>query len=315
MTNDNNTQIFYLLSAAIASSIFGGVFLPSFGNILEPYILLWLGLLLFFNLIQLNTNELFFTFKRIRALLLLSLFKLIVIPIIIYIVGNYLEFPKPSKEVLLSMFLLSGISTGLGSPFVTNFVSGKLPIVVGLIITTSLSVPFILPALVYILFNSQFSIPLENMIVLLSIALFIPLIASNLIRKYFPIAITKIAKRNLLFSIIFIFLMNYAVFAKYSSFFFHNLNFVLDNILIAFVLFTFYGFVGYFFAKVVGLDKNERISIFIAMSYVNNMLVVVLAQQFFNIQVAALSAFYNIPYYLGILLLHKAIASKISITK
>ncbi|MGN6708353.1 MAG: bile acid:sodium symporter family protein, partial [Candidatus Nitrosocosmicus sp.] len=241
--------------------------------------------------------------------------KLIVIPIVIYIVGNYIEFPKPSKEVLLSMFLLSGISTGLGSPFVTNFVSGKLPIVVGLIITTSLSVPFILPALVYILFNSQFSIPLENMIVLLSIALFIPLIASNLIRKYFPIAITKIAKRNLLFSIIFIFLMNYAVFAKYSSFFFHNLNFVLDNILIAFVLFTFYGFVGYFFAKVIGLDKKERISIFIAMSYVNNMLVVVLAQQFFNTQVAALSAFYNIPYYLGILLLHKAISAKISITK
>ncbi|MGN6623951.1 MAG: bile acid:sodium symporter family protein [Candidatus Nitrosocosmicus sp.] len=315
MTNDNNTQIFYFLSAAIASSILGGVFLPSFGNILEPYILLWLGLLLFFNLIHLNTSELFFTFKRTRVLLLLSLFKLIVIPIIIYIVGNYIEFPKPSKEILLSMFLLSGISTGLGSPFVTNFVSGQLPIVVGLIITTSLSVPFILPALVYILFNSQFSIPLENMIVLLSIALFIPLIASNLIRKYFPIAITKIAKRNLLFSIIFIFLMNYAVFAKYSSFFFHNLNFVLDNILIAFVLFTFYGFVGYFFAKVIGLDKKERISIFIAMSYVNNMLVVVLAQQFFNTQVAALSAFYNIPYYLGILLLHKAISSKISITK
>jgi bile acid:Na+ symporter, BASS family len=315
MTNDNNTQIFYLLSIAIASSIFGGVLLPSFGNILEPYILLWLGLLLFFNLIQLNTNELFYTFKRTRVLLLLSLFKLIVIPIIIYIVGTFLEFPKPSKEVLLSMFLLSGISTGLGSPFVTNFVRGKLPIVVGLIITTSLSVPFVLPALVYILFNSQFSIPLENMIILLSVALFIPLIASNIIRKYFPIAITKIAKRNLLFSIIFIFLMNYAVFAKYSTFFFHNLNFVLNNTLIAFVLFTFYGLVGYFFAKVIGLDKKERISIFIAMSYVNNMLVVVLAQQFFNIQVAALSAFYNIPYYLGILLLHKALASKISIKK
>ncbi|MGN6349690.1 MAG: hypothetical protein ACTHLL_08080, partial [Candidatus Nitrosocosmicus sp.] len=102
MTNDNNTQIFYFLSAAIASSILGGVFLPSFGNILEPYVLLWLGLLLFFNLIHLNTSELFFTFKRTRVLLLLSLFKLIVIPIIIYIVGNYIEFPKPSKEVLLS---------------------------------------------------------------------------------------------------------------------------------------------------------------------------------------------------------------------
>jgi BASS family bile acid:Na+ symporter len=70
-----------------------------------------------------------------------------------------------------------------------------------------------------------------------------------------------------------------------------------------------YGFIGYFFARFIGLDKRERLSIFIAMSYVNNMLVVVFAQQFFNTQVAALSAFYNIPYYIGILILQKSITS------
>ena len=39
------------------------------------------------------------------------------------------------------------------------------------------------------------------------------------------------------------------------------------------------------------------------MSYVNNILVTVFAQQFFGSQVAALAAFYNIPYYFGIILL------------
>jgi BASS family bile acid:Na+ symporter len=307
MVNENST--FYLLSSAILISILLGILFPSIGLLFEPYILIWLGLLLFFNLIQLNTNDLLFTFKRSKILILLSIIKLIVIPISVYFFVNLLVYPKPPKDLVLSIFLLSGISTGLGSPFVTNYIGGKLPIVVGLIITSSLTVPFILPALVYILFKNQFSIPIENMILLLSEALFIPLISSNIIKRYIPKLIEKIENRTLFFSIIFIFLMNFAVFAKYSNLFFFNSNFVITNILISFSLFFLFGFIGYFFAKFIGLDKRERLSIFIAMSYVNNMLVVVFAQQFFNTQVAALAAFYNIPYYIGILILQKSITS------
>jgi BASS family bile acid:Na+ symporter len=39
------------------------------------------------------------------------------------------------------------------------------------------------------------------------------------------------------------------------------------------------------------------------MTHVNNVLVSVFAGQFFGTQVAALAALYNIPYYVGILLI------------
>jgi hypothetical protein len=42
-----------------------------------------------------------------------------------------------------------------------------------------------------------------------------------------------------------------------------------------------------------------------AMAYVNNILVVVFAEQFFGIQSAFLPALYNIPYYIGIIILKK----------
>ncbi|MFL6330583.1 MAG: hypothetical protein ACJ705_06165 [Nitrososphaeraceae archaeon] len=45
------------------------------------------------------------------------------------------------------------------------------------------------------------------------------------------------------------------------------------------------------------------------MSYVNNILVAVFAQQFFGSQVAALAAFYNIPYYIGILILARSVSN------
>jgi BASS family bile acid:Na+ symporter len=47
------------------------------------------------------------------------------------------------------------------------------------------------------------------------------------------------------------------------------------------------------------------------MSYVNNILVTVFAQQFFGPQVAALAAFYNIPYYFGIILLKVLFSKKV----
>jgi BASS family bile acid:Na+ symporter len=39
------------------------------------------------------------------------------------------------------------------------------------------------------------------------------------------------------------------------------------------------------------------------MTYINNILVFVVAERFFDIETAALAAFYNFPYYIGSLVL------------
>jgi BASS family bile acid:Na+ symporter len=309
--SSNNT--FFFLSAAILISMVGGIVFPYVGILFKPYLLIWLGLLLFFNLIRLNTSDLLPVFTKPKNLLMLTAVKLFIIPLALYVIMEYLIYPKPSMDATLAVFLLSGISTGLGSPFVANFVGGKLPIIVGLVIATSFAVPFTLPVLVYLLFNSQFSIPIPDMMLLLSGALLGPLSAGHIIKKY-AVKITQLLDKNsLIFSLVLIFFMNFGVFAEYSDYFFFDIYFVLENILIAFLLFGIYGFMGYAFARSIGLNKNERISIFIAMAWVNNMLVVVFAQQFFNIHVAALSAFFNVPYYIGILVLKKTLARGIRI--
>jgi BASS family bile acid:Na+ symporter len=43
------------------------------------------------------------------------------------------------------------------------------------------------------------------------------------------------------------------------------------------------------------------------MSYINNVLVAVFAYQFFGSTVAALAALYNLPYYVGIIVIKKFI--------
>jgi BASS family bile acid:Na+ symporter len=170
-----------VLIAAIASSMSAGVLLPGAGRIIEPYILVWLGALLFLNLLRLNPSDLVVVFKKPRQLAVLSIIKLVALPAGMYALAHIVYEP-----FALPILLLSGISTGLGAPFVVNLIGGQLPLVIGMIIITSVAVPFVLPSIVYAFVHSQFEIPLLHMMFLLSIALFTPLVAGWLTKKYFP---------------------------------------------------------------------------------------------------------------------------------
>jgi len=306
-----DTKILLVLSFSILASTISGIIFPSLGEFFSPYILVILGLLLFLNLVQLNFQDLISTFKKPKFLFILCIMKVLVIPVTMYFVTNQI-YPKYA----LSVLLLSGISTGLGAPFVTNYVGGRLSIVVGMVIVTSLVVPFILPALVYILYNTEFSIPVFDMILLLVISLIVPLIGSGIIKKYLPKIATSINKSSLPLSIILMALINLAIFSKFSDYFYLEFTFVTTTTVIAFALFAIFAITGYLIMNLNnrGTSMKYKISGLIAISYVNNILVTVFAQQFFGSQVAALAAFYNVPYYIGIIFL-KILYSKILRTK
>ena len=310
VTNSNPT--FYYFGLVVLFSTALGLLFPNIGIMVEPYLLLWLGLLLLFNLINMNLSELYTVFSHPKNLIVLTVAKLVLIPVGLYAILNLISLTivPISANLMLSVFLLSGISTGLGSPFVVNFVGGRLPIVVGLIIATSLSVPFLLPVLIFLFFSSNFAIPIFDMIVLLLIALMLPLTASQLLKKISPKLTDLINKQSLNFSLVFIFLINLGVFAKYSYFFFSNPLVTIENFILVFVLFGYYGLTGYGISRLMGLSKDDRISTMISMIYINNILIVVFAQQFFGTEIATLAAFFNIPYYVGILLLKKTFKAK-----
>jgi bile acid:Na+ symporter, BASS family len=295
-----DTKVLIILAISILISTICGILFPSTGELFSPYLLVILGLLLFLNLIQLDFQDLISTFQRPKFLLILSIVKVIILPLTMYFVTNQI-FPKYA----LSVLLLSGISTGLGAPFVTNYVGGRLSTIVGMVIITSLMVPFILPPLVYVLYNTQFSIPLFDMILLLVISLIVPLLGSGIIKKYLPKLATTINNSSLPLSIILMDLINFTIFSKFSSYFYLELPFVINTTILAFVLFAGFAVTGYLILYLINKDSSmkDKISGLIAISYVNNILVTVFAQQFFGSEIAALAAFYNMPYYIGIIFL------------
>lgn len=284
------------LLVAIAVSTVIGILVPSFGIIFEPHLLVLLGFLLFLNLIKMDPQELGLQFKKPIPIILFTAIKLFAIPLLLFGVTSII-YPSLAIPVLL----LSGISTGLGAPFVINVFerSHQLPLVVGMIIASSVVVPFVLPSLVYFLVDvEKFHIPFLDMIILLAEALFLPLFAGWLVKSKVPKIAKKIESSSFLPSVILISFMNLGIYAKFSNYFISEFSFVTTMIIAAFVLFFVYGLIGYFTSYIIGKkDKSSRVAAFVIMSYVNNTLVVVFASQFFGTEVAALAAFYNLAYY------------------
>jgi BASS family bile acid:Na+ symporter len=289
-----------LLSAMV--SIVTGVLFPTTGMSLEPYLLVWLGGLLYVNLINLHPRHLVSTFRKPKALMVFTIGKLILVPCIVYVITS-LVYPK----LALSATLLSGISTGLGAPFAINFIgAGGIGTIAALVTISSLVVPVTLPFILYVFFEDtgEFVIPIYDISFLLVIALFIPLSLGWSTRKYVPRVSKFVAGNSLFLSVIFIILINFSMFARFSQYFFIDQSLVLTSLISASLLFVLYLLVGYLLAlSIKGQLIATRINGIIAMTYINNILVFVVAERFFDIETAALAALYNIPYYVGLLIL------------
>jgi BASS family bile acid:Na+ symporter len=94
-----------------------GVLSPTRGLVFEPYLLIWLGLLLFVNLIRLNSKDLLDSFAKPTNIVIMSFFKLLILPLGVYAI-TYFIYPK----LALAATLLSGGSTAFGAPFAVNFI-------------------------------------------------------------------------------------------------------------------------------------------------------------------------------------------------
>ncbi|MDF0682478.1 MAG: hypothetical protein P0116_16090 [Candidatus Nitrosocosmicus sp.] len=114
-----------VLLIAIAISTVTGILVPSFGILFEPYYLVLLGILLFLNLIKIDPQDLVLQFKKPIPIILLTIIKLLAIPLLLFAVTNAI-YPSLAIPVLL----LSGISTGLGAPFVINLFEKSIIIMI-----------------------------------------------------------------------------------------------------------------------------------------------------------------------------------------
>jgi BASS family bile acid:Na+ symporter len=225
-----------------------------------------------------------------RAVLWLSLLKLIILPTAVYFLFR-IFYPSYAVAVLL----LTGISTGVVAPFISSLVQANGPLVLVIVVISSLMVPLTLPALVEFLVGQTIEISFVGMVRMLCLIVFVPILAVELLRRLIPGLLESLMKWRFPVSLIIFAVINLGVFSKYAGFFQQNPLIIMEATLVAFILGGIYLLVGFLVSWKESV-KNQLSSI-ICLGNVNNVLVIVFASEFFGPLEPTLSAMYMIPFF------------------
>jgi len=280
-----------ILLLVIFSSMIGGILLPRFGSVFQPYPLYLMMFLLFLSFLSIKTDTVWQTIQHSsRAVLWLSLLKLIILPTAVYFLFR-IFYPSYAVAVLL----LTGISTGVVAPFISSLVQANGPLVLVIVVISSLMVPLTLPALVEFLVGQTIEISFVGMVRMLCLIVFVPILAVELFRRLIPGLLESLMKWRFPVSLIIFAVINLGVFSKYAGFFQQNPLIIMEATLVAFILGGIYLLVGFLVSWKESV-KNQLSSI-ICLGNVNNVLVIVFASEFFGPLEPTLSAMYMIPFF------------------
>ncbi len=111
----------FLLICVVFAAMGVGIALPEFGRIFAPYPLYFMMLQLFFSFLNINFLQVFDEMREKGFILfILCLFKLCILPLVLFFLTQAL-WPDYAVPVLL----LSGVSTGVLAPFISELLEAS----------------------------------------------------------------------------------------------------------------------------------------------------------------------------------------------
>jgi len=271
-----------------------GIGLPEFGRIFVPYPLTFMMFQLFFSFLKIDFLQVFHELrKKVFILFILCFFKLCVIP-----VGLFFFTQALWPEYAVPVLLLSGISTGVVAPFISGLLGASTLLVLMMVVVSSLLVPFTLPAMVKFLAGRIAELSFLSMVEYLAMVIFIPAAVNIFVRYFAPSFSKKLEKIQFSASMVIFSLVNLGVFPKYSSFFSERPGELAGAILVAFILSAICHIVGFLAAW--GLRKEDRLAGAASFAYMNSVLIIVFAAQFFDPLSPVLAVVYMFPFFIMI---------------
>lgn len=268
-----------------------GILFPKACSVFQPYPLYMMMFFLFLSLLSIRMDTVRQTLRgNKRTVSMLILLKILLLP-----VGIYLLFRAIFPSYAIAALLLTGISTGVVAPFVSNLVNGNSSLVLVMVVTSSLLSPLTLPFLVKLLVGRSIEISLFSMMGMLGMVVFIPFLSVEGLQRVAPGWIEKITKRQFPISLLLFALINLGVFSRYSEHFYRKPTTILVATLIACVLGGIYISVGILSQWKENLE--DQMAGAVSLGNMNNVLVIVFSSQFFGPLEPTLAAMYMIPFF------------------
>jgi BASS family bile acid:Na+ symporter len=280
-----------ILVGVMFFSITAAVVFPGFASWFQSCPLYAMTVLLFMSFLTIPVYEVRQTLKNSPGyVVLLLLIKLLVLPTAMFFLFHWV---LPSHA--LAALLLSGISTAVVSPFFAELLTANSPLVVVLVVISSLLVPVTLPALVKILAGQTMAISFTAMAQLLGAVVLIPFVVAQGTKRWAERAAKKIAEWQFPLSLMLMSSINMGIFSKYAHYLRRDFATLGTALVVATILAGVYFLTGILLAW--KRPVADQISTIIGLVLLNNTLVVVFSSQFFGPIEPIVNTVYMVPFF------------------
>ncbi|MCX8094794.1 MAG: hypothetical protein N3D74_01190 [Caldisericia bacterium] len=267
-----------------------GILFPYF-EIFSKYITYFLMIILLITFLKVDFNCIRIYIKKPLLVLYILLINSIITPIIIYLV--YRSFTS-DYYFLSALMLLALVPTGVAASAMTDLSNGNTLLSVLITILTHILAPILIPIFFFILFRKVIKLDYFQVFITISRLIFIPLILSFPIKKYFKGFTNFIGNNSKIITLIFVTLLSLGIISITAQYIRNNPLLVIKYILILyseFILFQIINFFAPFFLKI-----PDRIAISNSKTFNNIAIATVLSLQFLDPKSSLIVILGQIPW-------------------
>jgi len=286
--------------------IFSGLLLGQFvdlGGILNPVIISGLFILILISMMKINLFEFAKDFRRAKFISLLAVNKLLILPLVAFLLGQFLP-----PEYLPGLILMSAVPAAMATPALLILLKGDPKVGLAVSILTNLLVPFSMPLVFKYTIGTEIDFDLFSMFSFLFAMVFGPFVLALILEYFTPKLCKKVIKHASGIISIDIFIFTMVAVAPYSKAIVANPTAALISFAVVVgtsLFFHLFAALPYIKAK-----REDMVASIIVMAYANTGLGIVIAIQYFDTTTVLLTVLYEVVWSMGMIPMQMFFAKK-----
>lgn len=248
-----------------------------------------LGLMMFFLFLKIDALEVLENIKNLRLMAYIASFYMVIIPLFFFFAFRIID-----KELAVGMLLLTAMPAGISSPALSDILRGNTSLSMSLVIVTQLISPFTVPLLFWLIELNSVTINKLLLFRDIAILVFVPMILSQVIKRFFSSAISNTRHLFTSLNIFLLFALVYVAISMQRTLILERPTALIWEIILLYLVFILLHAAGYLMCPKE--KKENKISLAIGSAYMNNGMAIVLAASYFKPEVLVLMALSELPW-------------------
>lgn len=214
---------------------------------------------------------------------------MLIIPVFFFLIIKIFN-----PDLAIGILLLTAMPAGVSTPALTDIVKGNVSLSMSLTIVSQMISPFTVPLLFWLINFSGHSIDKLLMLKDMAIIVFLPMIISQVIKKYFPLTIKKTQHFYTSLNVLLLFAFVYLAMSSQRNYILENPVGLVWKIAVLYLVFILLHIIGYLIC--FKQNKENRIAVAIGAAYMNNGMAIVLATSYFKPEILVLMVLSELPW-------------------